>query len=604
MIPDYKKKLQLMPRLHRLGIYFMIGALIAGGILPALFYGLFTIKYQGMIHPGVVVAGIPLEGLTEADAVGVMTKAVNNYIDAYFPIVLNAEEHQFSLVYDESGIEYDLSKTARAAFEVTRSGDWTSKIKLQWEGLVYTHDLPLTVTIDDQALDSLLASMSAVLAVKPVEPSIELVENSRGDKELLLEAGASGIDVDGETLRQRLLDEIATLLPPTPLVPLHEVGAPATTAMMEAAKTRGMNLIDKELQIRLSQDEVEVATWADVELVELLAFDGGFDEDKLAAHLERLGAKIYREPVDAKFQFDENQHRVKEFTPAVTGQKLQLHESRMAVKAALLRLETGAGTKEAELIVEIIQPDIRLDTVNDLGITELLGTGYSTYKGSIASRVYNVALAAERINGTLIKPGEGFSFNKAIGEISGATGYQKAYIIINGRTELDDGGGVCQVSTTVFRAALDAGLPITERRAHAYRVSYYEQGSKAGLDATIYSPTTDLKFLNDTAHHILIQTVVDSPGRTMAIHFYGTSDGRRAEINNHEVWAITPPPPDVYQDDPSLPAGTIKQVEHKVAGAKAKFDYVVYRGDEIIHEKTFYSAFKPWAAVYLRGTAQ
>jgi vancomycin resistance protein YoaR len=89
-----------------------------------------------------------------------------------------------------------------------------------------------------------------------------------------------------------------------------------------------------------------------------------------------------------------------------------------------------------------------------------------------------------------------------------------------------------------------------------------------------------LKFLNDTAHHILIQTVVDSPGRTMAIHFYGTSDGRRAEINNHEVWAITPPPPDVYQDDPTLPAGAIKQVEHKVAGAKAKFDYVVYRGDE------------------------
>jgi vancomycin resistance protein YoaR len=604
MIPDYKKKLQLMPRAQRLGIYFLLGALLTAGFLPLFTYGLFSLRYQGLIHPGVVVAGIPLGGLSEADAAIVLETAVETYIENSFPIVFSTEEHEFSLDFEPSWATYHISDSANRAFTMTRDGGWVEKAKTQWQAFTQTKELPMVVSVDEVALESFLASMSAELAVKPVAPTIELVEKSTGEKELLLDAGVSGTEVDRETILLRLRHGLTLLEPTAGTILMKEVGTPATEAMMRLTRERGERLIDKSLRLLLPQEETEASLWMDVELIELMTFDGSYDQDKLAANLERLGVKIFREPVDAKFQFDENQHRVKEFIPAVSGQTLLVDESMRVIMAALSALEREGERQEVELVVDITHPDVRLETVNNLGITELLGTGYSTYKGSIASRVYNVALAAERINGTLIKPGEVFSFNKAIGEISGATGYQKAYIIINGRTELDDGGGVCQVSTTVFRAALDAGLPITERRAHAYRVSYYEQGSKAGFDATIYSPTTDFKFLNDTEHHILIQTVVDSPARTLAIHFYGTSDGRRAEINNHEVWAITPPPPDVYQDDPTLPAGTIKQVEHKVAGAKAKFDYVVYRGDEIIHEKTFYSSFKPWAAVYLRGTAQ
>jgi vancomycin resistance protein YoaR len=218
--------------------------------------------------------------------------------------------------------------------------------------------------------------------------------------------------------------------------------------------------------------------------------------------------------------------------------------------------------------------------------------------------VHNIELAAARLNGVLIKPGEEFSFNAAVGEVSAATGYQAAYIIQNGRTQLGDGGGLCQDSTTVFRAALDSGLPITVRRGHSYRVGYYEQNAKAGLDATVYSPSTDLKFINDTPAHILIQTEVDSPNRTLKVYFYGTSDGRKATIKDHVVWGITPAPPDVYQDDPTLPVGTVKQVDWKAQGAKAQFVYVVERGGEIIFEKTFTTIYQPWAAVFLRGTKQ
>ena len=124
--------------------------------------------------------------------------------------------------------------------------------------------------------------------------------------------------------------------------------------------------------------------------------------------------------------------------------------------------------------------------VNDLGVKELVGSGYSTYSGSIENRVFNVSHGASKINGVLIPPGETFSFNKTVGDITAATGFKQAYVIKSGRTVLDDGGGICQVSTTLFRAALNAGLPIVNRTAHAYRVGYYEQGFPPGIDATIY----------------------------------------------------------------------------------------------------------------------
>jgi len=233
-----------------------------------------------------------------------------------------------------------------------------------------------------------------------------------------------------------------------------------------------------------------------------------------------------------------------------------------------------------------------------------LGRGVSTYRGSIPSRIHNVNLSAQRISGTLVNPGETFSFNSSVGEVSDVTGYQQAYVIRGGRTVLDDGGGVCQTSTTLFRAVTEAGLPIIERRAHSYRVGYYEQNAKPGLDATVFSPTTDFKFVNDTPAHILVQTIVNALARTLTVEIYGTSDGRKGEVVNHQVWDQAPPPPDLYQDDPSIPAGQVKQVDWSAWGAKVKFDYRVKRGGETIYEKTFYQVYQPWQAMYLRGVAQ
>ena len=168
---------------------------------------------------------------------------------------------------------------------------------------------------------------------------------------------------------------------------------------------------------------------------------------------------------------------------------------------------------------------------------------------------------------------------------------------------LDDGGGVCQVSTTFFRAALNSGLPIIEHHAHSYRVGYYEQGGwKPGFDATVYAPSYDLKVKNDTPSYILIQAKTDTSANRLTFEFYGQKDNRIVEISAVRLWDYRPSPPDLHQDDPTLPTGTVKQVDWANPGVKSAFDYKVSRDSQIIFEKTFYSNFIPWQAVFLRGT--
>jgi len=259
--------------------------------------------------------------------------------------------------------------------------------------------------------------------------------------------------------------------------------------------------------------------------------------------------------------------------------------------------------KTITLPVKKIKPEITLASANRFGIEEEVGVGSSNFSGSLSERIHNIILAASKLNGVLIEPNKVFSFNETIGDISSLTGYKPAYIIKEGRTILSDGGGVCQVSTTLFRAALNAGLPIIERHAHAYRVHYYENDSQPGLDATVFAPSVDLKFKNDTAAYLLIQTNVDSQNNSLTVVLYGKKDGRKIMISPISVWDIAPPPPPIYQDDPTLKKGVIKQIEWPAWGAKTSFSYQIIKNNKVIFEKTFYSYYRPWPAVYLVGVA-
>ena len=305
---------------------------------------------------------------------------------------------------------------------------------------------------------------------------------------------------------------------------------------------------------------------------------------------------------DALFQFENG--KVTQFKPSKDGRRVNIEATNARLRAAFQRVANTNQQRLAIMLpVETIHPTVSTDNANSYGVKELIGKGYSEFAGSIPGRIHNVALAAARINGILIKPGEVFSFNDAIGDISAATGYQSAYIIKDGRTVLGDGGGVCQVSSTLFRAAMDAGLPIVERHAHAYRVHYYEEGGfPPGLDATVFSPSVDLKFTNDTSAYILIQAKPDITNLALTFEFYGTKDGRKSQVFNHKLSGQTAPPPPLYQDDPTLSKGVVKQVDWAAWGAKASFQYKVTRNGEVLQDVTFNSNFRPWQAVYLNGT--
>lgn len=329
-----------------------------------------------------------------------------------------------------------------------------------------------------------------------------------------------------------------------------------------------------------------------------------FNTEQLDGFLTSLSQSIDIEPEEASFTFADG--KVTAFKPSRNGQRLDIGKTEKLLSEYIRSLTSYDNVSDNTLTISLpvyeVLPKISTENSNTYGIRELIGRGESHFANSIPSRIHNIALAASRVNGRLIPPHAVFSFNDAVGDISAATGFEPAYIIKGGKTVLGDGGGVCQVSTTFFRATLNAGLPIIERNAHAYRVGYYEQDSPPGFDATIYAPTYDLEVKNDTDNYILIQAETDTLNAHLVFNLYGTKDGRTVEISKLRVYAQTPPPEDLYQDDPTLPAGTIKQTDFKAWGAKVDFNYRVQRNGEVLFEKTFFSNYRPWQAVFLRGT--
>lgn len=329
-----------------------------------------------------------------------------------------------------------------------------------------------------------------------------------------------------------------------------------------------------------------------------------YKEEQLNKLILPLSKKLDKQPVEGTFNFEGG--RVIAFKLSKNGQRVDTEKLKSEIVSEMNTIARSEKPHSFTLKIplEITEPKISTEKINNYGIKELIAQGSSTFQGSIPNRAYNINLAANRINGALIAPGEEFSFNKTVGDISSFTGYKQAYVISGGKTILGDGGGVCQVSTTLFRAALNAGLPITERNQHAYRVGYYEQDSAPGVDAAIYSPGTDLKFKNDTGKHILIQAYPDLVNYTLSFQLFGTKDNREVVVNTPVILSQSPAPEAEYQDDPNLPKGEVKQIDFAAGGMNVYFTRTVKKNGKVVLSDKFTSNYRPWKAVYLRGTKE
>ncbi|MBU1179935.1 VanW family protein, partial [Patescibacteria group bacterium] len=314
-------------------------------------------------------------------------------------------------------------------------------------------------------------------------------------------------------------------------------------------------------------------------------------KEKSAQFFEEISKEIDVLSRDAKFNIKDG--RVVEFQTSRLGLKVDEEATRAALNSILLN-----GYPTINAIVETDTPKLTTADTNDFGVSELLGRGESDFKGSPQNRVHNIQTGAKILNGILLKPGEEFSIIKALGEIDDEHGFKKELVIKENRTIKEFGGGLCQIGTTMFRAAIDSGLPILERRPHSYRVGYYEP---AGFDATIYNPSPDLKFKNDTPGHILILTKVE--GTKLIFDFWGQKDGREVTYTKPVIYNITLPPPVKYINTTELAAGQKKKLESAHNGADAYFEYTVKYNDENKQdiEQTFRSHYRPWAEVWLVG---
>lgn len=569
----------------RLVVYFGLGVLT--GLM--LLLGVARLTWHNKFYPGITIAQVSVGGLTREQAHAKIVEAVS----AYHPKLTFSGA---SWEIPDQAMTYEIEPTLNLAYSYGR------RIRLADYLLLLIQrktNFPLQLAEGKtEVMEGLIHDVSDTVEIPPIEPNVVLKNGKVG-----VVNGSDGVVVDQEALDQLIRQAYANLAAEAIGVPTTNVVMRLSAEDVETIRARGEVLVKTELILKLDDERIKLSGSQLLGFLSTHTGDQILDAAAITKYVTFLSESLHRDPQDARFEVVEGQ--VKEFAPGKDGLDIRNQDLESSISSEMRTLLKGESTSEnIEIPVNRTAPKVTTDKVNELGIRERIGRGESYYAHSIPNRVFNVGLAASRANSALIAPGEEFSFNQIVGEISGSTGYRTAYVISGGRTVLGDGGGVCQVSTTIFRAAMNAGLPITERWAHAYRVGYYEQNSKPGIDATVYSPSKDLRFRNDTPGHILVQTINDPKNLHLVVEIYGTSDGRVATVSEPKVWGITPPLPTVYQDDPSLPAGTTKQVDWAAAGAKASFEYKVVKDGTVLQEKTFTSVYRPWASVFLRGTGE
>ncbi len=568
---------------HIIGLVFSVVLVIVVVVVAA-----YQLAYGAMILPRVTVSGVEISNLSKENAKRRLEIEFINRSN----MVQILYRGQVLAVTTALSKSYDFGWAVEQAWGLGRSGNILTKINERVNMFFKPRVIDLPINYDNDALDGIISKVVARINQEGV--AAKIVVNSKG--EIRIEPGSDGLVVEEEDLRKMIvaalvLPEIQNVEVPTKV----ESAAVDSTRINEALaianrwKGKTMRIFRNDYDYSLSTEAVFKLIGLTGDVVNAVEIDRMLGEIKPNVEVEARNAV-----------FNIDQDKVVEFSPEIAGVKVDEVKFREKLKMVM----TGSETSELEIPIIVTEPKIRAGDINNLGIKTLIGVGTSKFHNSIPNRIHNLTLASARLNGAIVAPGETFSLGNQIGDVSRATGYREAYVISQGRTVLGDGGGVCQVSTTLFRAALNAGLPIVERKAHSYRVHYYEEDLGPGFDATVFLPNADLKFVNDTPGHLLIQTRVDPKTFSMKYEIYGTNDGRTATVSKAKIYSQSAPLPTVYQDDPTLPLGTKKQVDWSARGAKVSFDYKVTRGGEVLQDRTFFSTYQPWAAVYLVGTGK
>ncbi len=562
----------------------LVGLFFVAGFL----FSAYHLMYANKVIPGVKLAGIDFSGKTQKETQASLESLFSKEPKATFKY----QDLQFVVSSTDINLKYSVKDTTQKLFNLGRTGNFYVDTKDKLAGLVKGISVPANYTYDDGLLNQKISEIESKVEVEHLDPV--LIINDKD--ELVVTKAQGGKEITKEKVKSQIIQTLEGFADKNFSLPVNEVTPDNSEKDVEAVKPAVEKIIANSPVIKFEGREWK---FSKQDLLALLAYEKNgssvlpvLNKDNLNTLIDQIASEIDVPATGEVLKTDGN--RVVEFKPKTDGKTVN--------KGELIKDFTKALFNDQKDVSIVVVESKAPDGDNKYGIYALLGEGVSYFAGSIPGRVKNLSLASERASNVLVPSGETYSFNKNVGEITGATGYDQAYIIQNGRTVLGEGGGVCQASTTLFRAALNAGLPITKRAAHAYRVGYYEQQSEPGLDATVFSPSVDFEFKNDTPGYILIQHELNLSKNELIFRIYGTPDGRVVKIEKPVILSQTPPPEPSYQDDGNYRKGQIIQVEHATWGAVVSAKRLVTKGDTVMYDDTFISRYQPWRAVYLRGT--
>jgi vancomycin resistance protein YoaR len=588
----------------------ILAALIGGLALFAGIVLMWTIIYQlsfaGRIFPGVSVAGVDLSGLSRGEAALKLSQTLSYASTG--KILFRDGEKVWVASPVELGMVFDPTASADAAYAHGREGGVFGALSSQIRARGLGADVPPVILFDQRVAYAYLQNI-AVQVNQPVAEAVLRVDGTN----VISEPGRMGraLNLDatliylGAQLQSFRDGEVPLVIAETAPLML-DVSAQAEQARVMFSQSFTMTLPNTAgggpgpwtFEVPVLANMLTITFAADANGAPQAQV--GLDEKELRKSLGDLKVIVDRQPSDARFVFNDSNGQIEAISSSAVGRAMDVEASIDAVNAALQR-----GEHSVNLVVAEQQPAVSDQAFGaDLGIVELVATQTTYFYGSSEARIQNIVTASAQYHGLLIAPGETFSMGSVLGDVSLENGYAEALIIYGGRTIKGVGGGVCQVSTTLFRTVFFAGFPIVERYSHAYRVPYYEMdasghvdGQFAGMDATVYFPLVDFKFQNDTPHWMLMETYVDVGARTLTWKIYSTSDGRSVTWETTGPQNVVAPPETVFEENPELDANEIKQVDYAAEGADVTVTRTVWRGGLVYFTDQIQTHYEPWAAV-------
>ncbi|MBI1801036.1 MAG: peptidoglycan binding domain-containing protein [Chloroflexi bacterium] len=536
---------------------------LAGLLLSAL--GVWSVAayqktYAGRIFPGVSLAGLDVGGLTLDEANNAVRARLAGLSGTY---TLRDGDQRYFLTPAELGIRYDDAQLLDAALALGRGENWAENLLDQLDLMLNGRSISGAWSFDEGAAQVALRRLARQIERAPRDARVYEI-----GLQVFSEPSVTGRVLDVTETIERIRramplnprDEIELVVNEVPPVVREAGDVPAQLRAILAAPIRltlsepawletgksaaglAVALVPQERAWTL--DSAMLASLVSVR--SSVAGDRGaqlgliVDDQKLTVFLNAIAAQVERKPRDARFYFDESIGKLIPLVASQQGRTLDVPATVQRIKQQLT-----SENRVVPLVVKTIKPVIALEDADQFNIKELVVAGTTSFKGSSPERVQNIVVATNQFHGIVLAPGQEFSFDQYLGDV-------------------------------------------------------YEP--PIGLDATVYAPQVDFRFVNDTANYLLIQPSVNLKESTLTFKFFGTKNNRTVEMEGPTITNVIPHGPDIRENDPTLPVGVVKQVDFAYDGKTVVVNRVVKEGEKVLRRDKFVSVYRPWQARFLVGT--